>query len=543
MARTDTTTGIEDDHAALAARESPVAMIMLDERRRVLWHNEALAELLGFGCSVQDLGLHGLILEARDLSSDLLRGEVELPDGRILNVAGRRLDCRGWVLTADQADDADTRHDASIMCDPLTGLPDRRMFRARLDAAASQACDDAPAALHFLDLDRFKAVNDTLGHAMGDALLRSVADRLSCALREEDVLARLGGDEFAILQLDASADDAKGLAERLLEVVGQPYLIEGHVLNIGTSIGVVLMPHDGIEPDALLRCADLALYAAKEDGRNGYRFFFPELDTRAQERRSLELDLRRALMHREFRLHFQPQLNLERDEIVGAEALLRWHHPERGIVSPGDFIPMAEQTGLIVQIGEWVLRNACRTAIGWPEHMSIAVNISAIQVANQNIVPVIASALSASGLAPERLELEITETVLMTDGEETLRTLHRIRELGVRISMDDFGTGYSSLSYLQSFPFDKIKIDQSFVRQMIENADSAAIVQAITGLGTSLRMKTIAEGVETVEQLEHIRAQGCTEVQGYLLSRPIPAEEMAAIVAKMRGAPAKDVAA
>jgi diguanylate cyclase (GGDEF)-like protein len=386
-------------------------------------------------------------------------------------------------------------------------------------------------ALLLLDLDRFKAVNDTLGHAIGDKLLCRVVDRLRATVRKSDLVARLGGDEFAILQRSPKQPDAaKALAQRLVDLVGRTYLVDDHILNIGVSIGIALPPTDGTDPDRLLKSADLALYRAKEEGRGRFRFFEQEMDARAQARRALELDLRRAFALRQFEVYYQAQMNLHDKQVVGFEALVRWRHPQRGMVSPAAFIPVAEEIGLISQIGEWVLLTACREAANWPGNQRIAVNLSPMQFSTPGLVDTVAAALATSGLSPQRLELEITESVLLEDTAATLAILHQLRSLGIRIAMDDFGTGYSSLGYLRSFPFDKVKIDQSFIRDMPTDSDSAAIVKAIIGLGISLGISTTAEGVETEEQLNRLRAEGCTDIQGYLLSKPVPAAEVEAVL-------------
>ncbi|MFC7663388.1 putative bifunctional diguanylate cyclase/phosphodiesterase [Methylorubrum suomiense] len=399
-------------------------------------------------------------------------------------------------------------------------------------AAAEEA--GAPLAVLMLDLDRFKAVNDTLGHPVGDALLRKVAERLRNAARRDDVIARLGGDEFAILQVGQVGADqplaAEALANRLVDLVGRTYVLDGQMLNVGVSVGIALFPDDGRLPDDLLKHADLALYRAKADGRGTYRFFEPAMNAAVQARRSLEIDLRRALALKQFTLVFQPQIRLETGEVSGFEALLRWHHPERGLISPATFIPLAEEIGVIVGIGEWALRTACREAARWAQPASIAVNLSPIQFRGGKLVETVTLVLAQTGLDPARLELEITEGALLDDTDGVLTVLNGLRHLGVRISMDDFGTGYSSLSYLQKFPFDKIKIDQSFVRGMAGSAECGAIVRAIARLGASLGMRTTAEGVETADQLDAIRAEGCTEVQGYLTGRPMPASEAFALL-------------
>ncbi|MGX7705994.1 putative bifunctional diguanylate cyclase/phosphodiesterase [Methylobacterium sp. Gmos1] len=434
---------------------------------------------------------------------------------------------------------AETRAHDLARLDSLTGLPNRLQLREHLDAALARLEREAEGcAVLLVDLDRFKPVNDTLGHPVGDALLRKVADRLRAMVRAGDTVARIGGDEFVVLQAGVSEPgEAQALARRVVDLVGRTYMIEGQLLSIGASVGIALAPADGRDADRLLKNADLALYRAKLDGRGTFRFFEPEMDARMQARRRLELDMRQALARREFRLHYQPQLNLADERLVGCEALIRWHHPERGLVSPVDFIPLAEEIGLILPIGEWVIRQACRDAAAWPQPLTVAVNVSPAQFKSDRLVETIVSALGNAGLPAARLEVEITEGVLLQDNEKTLHTLHRLRALGVRVSMDDFGTGYSSLSYLRAFPFDKIKIDRSFVADLHAGKDPGAkddgeaIIRAIAGLGRSLGMTTVAEGVETPEQLRRIRAEGCTDVQGYLISRPLPADALLALLA------------
>jgi diguanylate cyclase (GGDEF)-like protein len=381
-----------------------------------------------------------------------------------------------------------------------------------------------------LDLDRFKHVNDTLGHSIGDALLRAVTERLVGCVRDTDTVARLGGDEFAIIQASGEGGaDASTLAQRVIDAVSPPYDLDAHQVVVGVSIGIAVAPEDGAQPDELLKNADLALYRAKTDGRGIYRFFEAEMDARMQARRALEADLRRALSIGEFELYYQPLVNVKSREITGFEALLRWHHPERGLVLPEEFISVAEEIGLMVPLGEWVLRRACQEAATWPAGINVSVNLSPVQFKSRNLVTAVTTALSSAALSASRLDLEITEALLLEGSESTLATLHQLRDLGARISMDDFGTGYSSLSYLRSFPFDKIKIDRSFIRNLGEEKSSIAIVRAVTGLGISLGMTTTAEGVETDEQFEKLRAEGCTEVQGYLFSQPRPASELAAL--------------
>jgi diguanylate cyclase len=416
--------------------------------------------------------------------------------------------------------------------DALTGLPNRARFHDLVAVhAASRRAADAGFAVLMIDLDRFKLVNDTLGHDAGDQLLRQVAERLSAALRDGDVVARLGGDEFAVLQVHAPEPEcAHALAARIVSQIDAPFVVDGQAVNIGASVGVALAPADGDEPAVLLRNADLALYKAKADGKGAFRMFEPALDARMQQRRLLESGLRQALARGEFELHYQPLADARTGRTTGAEALVRWRHPERGLVSPADFIPVAEETGLIGPLGQWVLRTACAEAARWPEEISVAVNLSPVQFRDGRLADTVAEALADAGLPARRLELEITEGLLLSDEERTLHTLRALRASGVRISMDDFGTGYSSLSYLRRFPFDKIKVDQSFVRQLPTDPESAAIVRAIITMGACLGMSTTVEGVETAEQLAFTAAEGCDQIQGYLISRPLPVAEFRALL-------------
>ena len=419
--------------------------------------------------------------------------------------------------------------------DGLTALPNRVLFRQEMERELARARGGEAVAVLCIDLDHFKRVNDTLGHAAGDALLQGAADRLRACVREIDIVARLGGDEFAIVQLQADQPRAATvLAERLIADLSRPFDIEGHQVVVGASVGIALAPSDGTEADQLMKSADMALYRAKADGRGVLRYFESEMDAKMQARRALELDLRKALVEHEFELFYQPIVDLQSNRVSGFEALLRWNHPTQGLISPADFIPIAEDMGLITPLGEWVLRQACREAAGWPERVKVAVNLSPAQFKSKALALVVTTALADSGLAPDRLELEITESVLLQDNDTVRGILHQLRGLGVRISMDDFGTGYSSLSYLRSFPFDKIKIDQSFVRDMGQHDDSIAIVRAVAGLGRNLGMSTTAEGVETNEQLGRLRQEGCTEVQGYLFSRPLPASEVPRLLAQIQ---------
>ena len=411
--------------------------------------------------------------------------------------------------------------------DNLTGLPNRVLLNERLEQALGRAKRDEIVVTHILDLDHFKHVNDTLGHPVGDKLLQMVSKRLRTLVRETDTVARMGGDEFAIVQAPlVRASDAETLALRVIEAVSKPYEIDGHQVIIGVSIGIAVGPLDAASPERLMRNADLALYQAKGAGRGTFRFFEPEMDAQMQARRTLENDLRKALTAGEFELYYQPIVNLASNDICGFEALIRWHHPQKGIVAPDAFIPLAEEIGLIVPIGEWAIREACGTAAKWPGHLKIAVNISSAQFRHPGIVQVVMSALSASGMPARRLELEITETAHLVDNQATLAVLHQLRNLGVCIATDDFGTGYSSLSYLQSFPFDKIKIDCSFVKDITESAASLNIVRAVVVLANGLGIPATAEGVENEAQLDSVRSEGCTEMQGFLLSEPLPGRDI-----------------
>ena len=409
--------------------------------------------------------------------------------------------------------------------DALTGLPNRTRFHELLTLHVASLHDSSRSyAVLIIDLDRFKPVNDMLGHAAGDLLLCKVAERLRSAMRDGDVIARLGGDEFVVLLTEAEhAESAVGTATRLIELLSHPFSLDGHLAHVGASVGVALAPEHGDTPDELLHNADLALYAAKRDGRGSAKLFERAFDTRMRERLALEAGLRRALAEGELVLHYQPLLDTHSGRIASAEALVRWRHPERGLIPPLDFITLAEETGLIVPLGEWVLRTACTEAATWPNELSVAVNLSPTQFRDPHLAETVEAALKAARLSPMRLELEITEGVLLADEERTLATLNALRSMGVRIAMDDFGTGYSSLSYLQRFPFDKIKIDQSFVRRIPDDPSSAALVRAIITMGACLGISTTVEGVETEEQLDFSTAQGCDHIQGYHVSRPLPA--------------------
>ncbi|CAA9502034.1 MAG: diguanylate cyclase/phosphodiesterase (GGDEF & EAL domains) with PAS/PAC sensor(s) [uncultured Sphingomonas sp.] len=460
----------------------------------------------------------------------------EHADGGAVSVCHRPMPGGGWVATYEDVTErrrAEARIAHMAHHDALTGLPNRLLLRERLEQelAALERVDGRLAVL-CIDLDHFKDVNDTLGHPAGDALLQAVAERLRRSLRDVDTVARLSGDEFAVLvPASGSIEGIRALAERLLRAIGEPYRIVGHQVVANASLGIALAPADGARADDLLKNADMALYEAKGDGRGVIRFFERAMQERLQTRRKMEMDLRRALARREFEVFYQPIYDLEADRVGGFEALIRWRHPELGLVPPAEFIPVAEDSGLIVPIGEWVLRQACAEAGNWPGHLGLAVNLSPVQFRSPTLIDAVADALSAGGIAASRLEFEVTESLLLQQNDAVLATLHRLRGLGLRIALDDFGTGYSSLSYLRSFPFGKIKIDRSFVREMAERQDCASIVGCILGLAASLGMRTTAEGVETEEQLLQLRRTSCTEVQGYYIGRPMPAAEALAMLA------------
>jgi diguanylate cyclase (GGDEF)-like protein/PAS domain S-box-containing protein len=411
--------------------------------------------------------------------------------------------------------------------DALTELPNRVLFREQIERELKNAAEGDQFALLYIDIDEFKGINDSLGHHVGDELLKSVAARIRGCIKENDLTARLGGDEFAVIQTAiAGKADVVDFVMRLQDAIRQPYHCLGHQLSTDASIGIALAPQDGTDLDQLIKSADLAMYGAKAEGRRTYRFFEPSMDASAKARLSLQQDLRQAMTDGGFELHYQPLVNLSSGEVSGCEALLRWRHPERGMVSPAEFIPIAEDTGLINELGEWVLTTACAEAATWPEHIRVSVNVSPVQLKCRTLALRIASALVASGLKPSRLELEITEAVLIRDDEAALAILHQMREIGVRIALDDFGTGYSSLSYLKRFPFDKIKIDRCFVSDIAEADGSSSIVQAVVNIAATLNMTTAAEGVETAAQRDLLGKLGCTEMQGYLFSAPKPAAEV-----------------
>jgi len=493
-----------------------------------------------------DTGMHTMgdrddyILWRRDVIARNEYGKnIHELNGRTIMMQHHPMPDGGWVsthedITEQRQNEARIRHLARH--DALTDLPNRIQFLEEMAQLEAGLRRGDRAAVLCIDLDHFKAVNDTLGHAIGDEVLKQVSARLWGTTRETDILARLGGDEFSLLlrPLDNPQDAAK-IADRIVKAIGAPFLIQGHHILIGASVGIAMAPGDGEAADTLMKNADLACYRAKSEGRSAYHFFEAGMDADLQKRRIIEAGLRLALSRDELRLVFQPLVGLKENRVTCLEALLRWTHPELGEVPPAEFIPIAEETGLIVAIGEWVLRHACEAAARWPADVRIAVNLSPVQFKNRRLGDLVRSILAETRLPPSRLELEITESLLLAETEHTLETLHGLRALGVRISMDDFGTGYSSLSYLRAFPFDKIKIDRSFMRDLDDRGDSLAIIKAVIGLGHSLGMSTTAEGVETPEQLQAVREQGCNEVQGFYFSPPIAAEAVEPFIRQQNG--------
>jgi diguanylate cyclase (GGDEF)-like protein len=488
----------------------------------------------------------GAAAAAGSAPGQVVISERTIPNGAVIEVRSGQLPDGGFVQTFT---DITKRREAEAHVarlaseDPLTGLPNRRVFSAALDrmsechgAAGNGVPRPGEFSVLFLDLDRFKVVNDTLGHRVGDLLLQEVAARLKGGLQAGDLLARLGGDEFAIVVSSAtSRADIESVAGRLTEMISQPYEIDGHRIRSSVSIGIAIGPRDGANADDLLMAADLALYAVKATARGNYRFYEKSMNEEITDRRQIEMDLREAIERNELELHYQPIVDLRRNVVTGFEALARWCHPVRGMVPPAVFIPVAEDSGLILPLGTWALTEACRRAAEWPAPLKVAVNLSPVQISTPNLDEVIKSILTETGLAPHRLELEITERLFMEDSEKTLSALHRLKQLGVRISMDDFGTGYSSLSYLRSFPYDKIKVDRAFVSDLAAGTEHVVIVQAVVSIARALGMTTTAEGVETVGQKEFLAALGCDEAQGYLFSAPVTIEKVPAVIAEWAG--------
>jgi diguanylate cyclase (GGDEF)-like protein len=535
----------------LTAREAPIAQAQADlEGLRSGVVNDISLTASATILLLVILASVGLMLERRVLRPiELLTGKLDLAQSQSdmtndQDVIARYSSRSDEIGALARALDKRRRYENEIAHlarhDVLTNLPNRALFRDELKRAfANRSREGEQIAVLCLDLDRFKPVNDTLGHAVGDELLRQVSMRLTSCVRAGDLAARLGGDEFGIIQSRVEDEgDASALAERVVQSLSGPYDVCGHRVTIGASVGVAIAAGASGSPDELIHQADLALYRVKADGRQSFSFYHQDMDRRAEVRRKLEMDLHEAIEERQFAVHFQPTIRLNDNSVTGFEALLRWNHPERGMVSPAEFIPIAEETGLINQIGQWVLMEACKQAVMWPPHMNVAVNLSPVQFRQTTLPLQIVNALAKSGLDPSRLELEITEAVLLKDSESTQEMLTQLRNIGVRIALDDFGTGYSSLSYLSRFPFDKIKIDRSFVNDMNTRNDALSIVRAITALGADLGMTVTAEGVETEEQLAQLRNIHCTEVQGFYFSKPKAASDLSEFLggAKMIGA-------
>jgi diguanylate cyclase (GGDEF)-like protein len=527
-------------------------LVMFDSSARLIVCNHRYIELYGLspeivrpGCTLREL------LEHRVATGSFSTDDVEqyladiaaavgqkaifskianLRDGRIISIVNHPIADGGWVATHEDITEqkrVEERIAHAAYVDALTGLPNRKLFCEQLEQELKRARRGERLAVLYLDLDHLKRVNDTLGHPVGDELLKGVADRLRGCVRDIDLVARLSGDEFAIIQkLLDQPSDAATLAMRAREAILEPFNLLGHQVKVDISIGISIAPNDATELNDLLKTADIALYEAKNTGRGTYCFYEPEMNARMQTRAKLERDLQSALPNGEFELFYQPVVNLENNKISSFEALLRWHHPERGIISPSEFIPVAEEMGLIVPLGEWVLRTACAEAATWPDDIHVAVNVSSIQLTNKYLVNAIIGAIASAGIKPNRLELEITESIFMQNNFASSVTLKSLHELGVQFAMDDFGTGYSSLGYLLSFPFHKIKIDRSFITGLPDKMESRAIVGAITSLARNLSMRVTAEGVETAQQLEQVRILGCTEMQGYLFSPPRPISEI-----------------
>jgi diguanylate cyclase (GGDEF)-like protein len=537
-----------------ALNNMPLGLCMFDSEQRVAVANRRLSELFGVspeitrrGVSVRELlkdcAAAGTLAasDADRLASefeDRLTGHsegdllIELQDGRSVEATFQPMQKGGSValfedVTERRRAQAKIHHLARF--DTLTDLPNRTSFRDQLELALARTKrTNDPCAVLFVDLDHFKEVNDTLGHPFGDEVLCAAADRLRKIVRETDFVARFAGDEFVVLQSPIKRpEETESLTRRIVEVLGEPYEVDGHKVVIGASVGIALAPQDGSDADVLLKNADMALYRSKSEGRGGWRFFEREMDVKAQARRSLEVELRKALAEESFDVYYQPLINLKSKRISTCEALLRWPHPERGMISPAEFVPLAEEMGLIVELGDWVLRRACSECGKWPEQIRVAVNLSPIQFRRANMIQVVRKALETSGLPANRLELEITESVLVQDTDATRAALHQLRELGVRISLDDFGTGYSSLSYLRSFPLDKVKIDRSFLQNIGTSERSQTLLHGVAQLSAQLGLSVAVEGVETEEELAIItRERSISEVQGYLFSPAIPSRSI-----------------
>ena len=523
-------------------------LCMLDPQDRLQVWNERFLELLHIenapvrvGMRISQLVRHSIragnhkAKSAKQVVGDLVSGLQQdkldqfhtSPDGdRTIAVSRRIMDDGGSVVILEDVTErkrAQERITHLAKFDDLTGLANRAQFRERINGMLA-AVHQNHLTIHLIDLDRFKSINDTLGHPIGDKLLKEVAFRLSTAIKPADMITRFGGDEFVVLQTGTDRrQDAEWLAQRLARTLKEPFEIDGHRMDIGASIGIAMAPNDGIDADQLLKKADMALYAAKNGGGGNHRFFAMDMEAAVQERRALELDLREALGSEQFHLNYQPLIDLKTGRVTTCEALMRWTHPVRGEVPPAVFIPVAEETGLIIALGEWALNQACVEAAGWPHGVKVAVNLSPVQFRDRGLALQVVSALAKSGLPPQRLELEVTERLLLEDNDGTLATMQQLNNLGVGLSLDDFGTGYSSLNYLRKFPFHKIKIDQSFICDLGDERDARAIIGAVASLGAGLDKTVVAEGIETEEQMKLVMSQGCHEGQGYLFGRPMSA--------------------
>jgi diguanylate cyclase (GGDEF)-like protein len=530
-------------------------LCMLDPQDRLQVWNERFLELLHLhgapvrvGMRISQLVRHSIRAgnhkskSVKQVINDLARGLREdkfdqfytsVDGDRTIAVSRRMMAGGGSVVILEDVTErkrAQERITHLAKFDELTGLANRAQFRERITALLAGVHDhDHHITVHLIDLDRFKAINDTLGHPIGDKLLKEVAFRLSTVIHPHDMITRFGGDEFVVLQtITDRRQDADWLAQRLARTLNEPFEIDGHRIDIGASIGIAMAPTDGIDADELLKKADMALYAAKNSGGGGHRFFAMDMEEAVQERRALELDLRDALGSDQFRLNYQPLIDLRTGRVTTCEALMRWKHPVRGEVPPAVFIPIAEETGMIVALGEWALNRACVEAATWPHGVKVAVNLSPVQFRDRGLALQVVTALAKSGLPAQRLELEVTERLLLEDNDGTLGTMQQLNNLGVALSLDDFGTGYSSLNYLRKFPFHKIKIDQSFVADLGDESDVRAIIGAVASLGAGLKMTVVAEGIETEEQMKLVTTQGCHEGQGYLFGRPMSGEAILA---------------